>query len=121
MSGDQATLQSLTEQLITFRDERDWQQFHFLKDLIVSLNLEAAELLELIQWKSTEDVEKMMRTGDGKARLVEECADVFLYLLLVAERAGFNLAEAAREKIATNERKYPVEKARGKSAKYSDL
>lgn len=121
MSGEHATLESLTERLITFRDERDWRQFHCLKDLIVSLNLEAAEVLELIQWKSADSVEQAMATEPGKARLAEECADVLMYLLLIAERAGINLAEAAREKITVNELKYPVEKSRGKAAKYSEL
>lgn len=121
MAGDQASLDYLTERLINFRDERDWQQFHSLKDLIVSLNLEAAEVLELVQWKSTDAVEQMAGTPAGKARLAEECADVLLYLLLVAERAGINLADAAREKIAVNELKYPVEKSRGSAAKYSEL
>jgi NTP pyrophosphatase (non-canonical NTP hydrolase) len=121
MSGKQATFESLTERLVSFRDERDWRQFHSLKDLIVSLNLEAAEVLELIQWKNTDDVEQMISTGSGKARLAEECADVLLYLLLVTERAGIDLAEAASEKIAVNELKYPVEKSRGNAAKYSEL
>lgn len=121
MSGEQTTLESLTERLISFRDERDWRQFHSLKDLIVSLNLEAAELLELIQWKSTDAVEQMTGTDSGKARLAEECADVLLYLLLISERTGINLAQAARDKIALNDLKYPVEKSRGNAAKYSEL
>ena len=121
MSGNHATLRSLTERLIAFRDARDWRQFHSLKDLIVSLNLEAAELLELTQWKSIEDVEQMAESVSGRTRLAEECADVLLYLLLIAERADLDLAEAARTKIEMNERKYPVEKARGNAIKYSDL
>ena len=121
MSGSHATLESITERLIEFRDARDWRQFHSLKDLIVSLNLEAAELLELTQWKSTEAVEQMAESGTGKARLAEECADILLYLLLIAERTGIDLEKAAQVKIAVNERKYPVEKSRGTAAKYSEL
>lgn len=121
MSGNKATFVSLTERLIHFRDERDWQQFHNLKDLIVSLNLEAAEVLELTQWKSSDSVEDMAATASGKARLAEECSDVLLYLLLIAERAGIDLVKAAHEKIAVNELKYPVDKARGNAAKYSEL
>jgi len=72
----------LTHQLIEFRDARDWRQFHSLKDLIVSLNLEASELLELTQWKSEVEFEKEAHGEELKQRLREECADVFLYLLL---------------------------------------
>ena len=116
MTGDHATLESLTKRLIAFRDARDWQQFHSIKNLIISLNLEAAELMELIQWKSEEAVELLSETESGKARIAEEFADVFLYLLLIAERAGLDLAE-----IATNDLKYPVEKARGNALKYAEL
>ncbi len=121
MTGDHATLESLTKRLIAFRDARDWQQFHSIKNLIISLNLEAAELMELIQWKSEEAVELLSETEAGKARIAEECADVFLYLLLIAERAGLDLAEIALAKIATNDLKYPVEKARGNALKYTEL
>ncbi|MEX0345842.1 MAG: nucleotide pyrophosphohydrolase [Rhizobiaceae bacterium] len=114
-------LETLTERLIAFRDARDWRQFHSLKELIVSLNLEASELLELTQWKSSEAVEQMANSADNKRRLEEECADILLYLLLVAERADIDLVEAAEEKIALNEQKYPVEKARGNATKYSDF
>jgi len=116
MTGDHATLESLTKRLIAFRDARDWQQFHSIKNLIISLNLEAAELMELIQLKSEEAVELLSETESGKARIAEEFADVFLYLLLIAERAGLDLAE-----IATNDLKYPVEKARGNALKYTEL
>lgn len=115
-------LEDLTARLIAFRDARDWRQFHSLKDLILSLNLEASELLELTQWKSAAVVEEAARQdADFKARLGEECADVFLYLLLVAERAGLDLAEVAGAKITANEIKYPVEKARGNARKYTEL
>ena len=121
MSDSHPTLDSLTERLVEFRDAREWRQFHCLKDLIISLNLEAAELLELTQWKSNEAVEQMSDSPPDKSRLSEECADVLLYLLLVAERIGIDLIEVAQAKIAVNERKYPVEKARGNATKYSDL
>lgn len=114
-------LASLTRRLIRFRDERDWKQFHSLKDLIVSLNLEAAELLELTQWKNEADFEQLAEQADMKQRLKEECADVLLYLLLIAERAGIDLAAAADAKIDANARKYPVEKAKGVARKYNEL
>ena len=115
------TIQNLTERLIAFRDARDWKQFHSLKDLILSLNLEASELLELTQWKSGDDFETISQTPAMQANLKEETADVLLYLLLVCERAGIDLLAAADEKIDKNEEKYPVEKARGTAKKYDEL
>lgn len=121
MSISPPSVSELTQQLIAFRDARDWRQFHSLKDLILSLNLEASELLELTQWKSESSFEKEARDEQMHQRLREECADVFLYLLLVAERAGIDIQQAAAEKIAANDRKYPVEKSRGTATKYNKL
>ena len=118
---DRPTLDQLTERLIAFRDARDWRQFHSLKDLIVSLNLEAAELLELTQWKSDTDFESAAQDEDVHKRLEEECADVLLYLLLITERAGIDLQAAAARKITTNDAKYPADKARGNARKYDKL
>ena len=111
----------LTDQLLAFRDARNWRQFHSLKDLILSLNLEAGELLELTQWKPEQQFEKEALKEPMQQRLREECADVFLYLLLVAERAGIDIQQAAAEKIKANDKKYPVEKSFGTSAKYDTL
>ena len=116
-----ASLQTLTDRLIAFRDARNWRQFHSLKNLMVSLNLESAELLELAQWKDDAEIEAAIPDPDFQARLAEECADVLLYLLLVCERAGIDLGAAAAEKIERNAVKYPVEKARGKAVKYTEL
>ncbi len=116
-----ATLTELTNRLIAFRDARDWRQFHSLKNLILSVGLESAELLELTQWKDDETVDSAAADPVFRDRLAEECADVLLYLLLIAERAGFDLTAAAAAKIETNEVKYPVEKSRGNARKYTDL
>ncbi|MGI9420363.1 MAG: nucleotide pyrophosphohydrolase [Geminicoccaceae bacterium] len=121
MDEHRPTLDDLTKRLIAFRDARDWRQFHALKDLILSLNLEAAELLELTQWKSEADFERQAEGEAMRARLSEECADVLLYLLLIAERAGIDLQAAAARKLSINDAKYPVDKARGTAAKYTEL
>ncbi len=115
------SIHSLTQRLLAFRDARDWKQFHNLKDLILSLNLEASELLELTQWKSGDDFETLAMTPAMQAKLKEETADVLLYLLLVCERAGIDVLAAANEKINSNEEKYPVEKAKGTAKKYDEL
>ncbi len=121
MDSNPLSLEALTRRLIAFRDARNWRQFHSLKDLIVSLNLEAGELLELTQWKSEGGFEREAEGEEMRARLAEECADVLVYLLLIAERAGIDLPAAAADKIAANEAKYPVDKAYGSAAKYTEL
>lgn len=106
----------LTKQLIQFRNERDWEQFHDSKNLAVALSIEAAELLELFLW-----------TKDGKLpnskkeQLKEEVADIFAYLLLIAEKHNLDLRSITMEKIAKNGAKYPADKAKGKSLKYNEL
>jgi len=115
------TIPELTRRLVAFRDARDWQQFHSLKNLLISLNLEAAEMLELTQWKDDAALEAELHEPDVRARLEEETADVFLYLLMICERAGIDLADAATRKIALNEAKYPADKAHGRAVKYTEL
>lgn len=105
----------LTELQLRFRDERDWKQFHTLKNLIVSLNLEAAELLELTQWQTDAQLEARKDDPSLRQPLADECADVLLYLVLVAEAGGIDLMQAAREKIEKNARKYPAALVAGKA------
>ena len=114
-------LNVLTAELLAFRDARDWRQFHSLRNLIVSLNLEAAELLELTQWKNDAEVETLPADSVSAEALRDECADVLLYLLLIADKAGIDLLAAGREKLLKNAEKYPVDKAFGSRAKYTEL
>lgn len=114
-------LAELTARLLAFRDERDWAQFHTTKNLMLSLALEAAELLEIAQWKSDVQVDEALADPATRGRLSEECADVLLYLLLICEKANIDLAEVAAAKIERNALKYPVEKARGNSLKYDQF
>ncbi len=114
-------LQHLTSRLIAFRDARNWRQFHTLKNLIVSLNLEAAELMELTQWSTDEQFDTASTKADVQQQIREECADILNYLLLISAHCDFDLAAAANEKIDHNETRYPVEKSFGKSTKYTQL
>ncbi len=114
-------LPALTQALLKFRDQRNWSQFHTLRNLIVSLNLEAAELLELTQWKSDEEMAALESTTSAHEALRDECADVLLYLLLIADRAGIDLEAAAHKKLEKNAAKYPIDKAWGSSRKYNQL
>jgi NTP pyrophosphatase (non-canonical NTP hydrolase) len=113
--------QSLTERLNAFRDARDWRQFQSLKNLIVSLNLEAAEMLELTQWKKDEEVDNATENPEFMDKLNHEMADIFIYLLMISERTGVDLLKAASDKIEHNAAKYPIEKSRGNARKYTDL
>ena len=114
-----ADLADLTRALLAFRDERAWAQFHDLRNLIVSLNLEAGELLELTQWKSDAEIAALPDAQETREALADECADVLLYLLLIADKAGIDLERAARDKLRKNAEKYPVAQAYGSSRKYT--
>lgn len=112
-------LKTLTQAVLDFRDARAWRQFHSLRHLMVSLTLEAGELLELTQWKPDEEIEAIPHDPVALEALQDECADILLYLLLIAEKTGTDLAEAAWRKMAKNAQKYPVEQCYGSSAKYN--
>ena len=102
--------------VVRFRDDRDWRQFHTPKDLAISMNLEAAELLELFQWSGAD-----LECAGNRDKLKEELADVLSYCILMADVCGFDLDTIMNEKISKNEAKYPVEKAYGKADKYTKL
>ena len=108
--------QELLDALEQFRDERDWGQFHDSKNLALALSIEAAELNELFLWKKEDEAEQV-----DKVRLREELADVFAYAIMLAGRHGLDIPEIVKDKIAKNAEKYPVEKAKGSSAKYEEL
>jgi NTP pyrophosphatase (non-canonical NTP hydrolase) len=88
---------------------------------MLSVSLEAAELLDLAQWKDDAALEAALAKPDFRRRLGEECADVFLYLLMVCERAGIDLTAAADAKIDANAKRHPANKARGNARKHSEL
>ena len=102
--------------VLKFRDDRDWRQFHTPKDLAISLTLETAELLEVFQWSGAD-----LECRDKLERIREELADVMSCCVLMADVCGLDLDEILREKVAKNEAKYPVEKARGRADKYTEL
>jgi dCTP diphosphatase len=112
-------LVELRDSLRQFAADRDWDQFHSPKNLAMALAVEAAELLERFQWMTGED-SKVLAPAD-LTRVREEMADVLNYLVRLADKLNVDLLEAARDKMALNAQKYPVEKARGNAKKYSDL
>jgi NTP pyrophosphatase (non-canonical NTP hydrolase) len=112
-------LDRLRDALRTFTTARDWDQFHSPKNLAMALSVEAAELLEVFQWVT----EAGSRNLDpaAKAAAGEEIADVLLYLILLSDELGIDPIAAAERKMVANEQKYPVDKARGTSKKYTEL
>ncbi|WP_018883742.1 nucleotide pyrophosphohydrolase [Paenibacillus massiliensis] len=108
--------EELIKLIICFREQRDWEQFHNPKDLAISLTLEASELLENFQWKTSEEA---LETKKG--RIADELADVLIYAVYMAKSLNLDLDEIIRAKIRKNEVKYPVEKAFGKKDKYTHL
>jgi NTP pyrophosphatase (non-canonical NTP hydrolase) len=109
-------IQLLIDELVKFRDDRNWDQFHNTKDLALAISIEAAELNELFLWKTTEDCELV-----DKIKLEEELADVFAFSLLLAGKHGFDVKEIVLDKIRKNVEKYPVEKSKGTAKKYDEL
>lgn len=109
-------INEITEALIKFRNERDWEQFHDSKNLASAISIEAAELNEIFLWKTIKESEEV-----NKDKIKEELADVFAYAFLLAERHKLNVKEIVLEKIKRNGEKYPVDKSKGKSDKYDQL
>ena len=115
-----ADFRDLVELIVKFREERNWKQFHNPKDMAISLALEATEVLEHFQWKSSEEIEQYLK-GAGGAQLSEELADVLYWVLLLAHDLGIDLDQAFRVKMVKNDAKYPIAKARGSHLKYDQL
>ncbi|KKS27675.1 MAG: hypothetical protein UU88_C0003G0003 [Parcubacteria group bacterium GW2011_GWC1_42_11] len=112
-------IEDLTTRITAFRDARDWKQFHNPKDCAISLALEAAEVLEHFQWKNKEEMEVYAKTN--KEEISEELADVLYWVLLMSKDLDIDVLEALHKKMKKNEDKYPVEKAKGKHTKYTEL
>jgi NTP pyrophosphatase (non-canonical NTP hydrolase) len=112
-------LEGLRMRLRDFAAARDWDQFHSPKNLAMALSGEAGELLEIFQWLTDEQSRRL----DDKARsaAADEIADVLLYLVRLADKLGLDPLAEAHRKLADNERRYPVEKARGSAKKYTEL
>ena len=112
------SIEELKNRLSRFAEERDWDQFHSPKNLSMALSAEVAEIIEHFQWLTEEQSKNL---PDDKLKEVEtELADTLIYLIRLADKLGVNLLAAAQRKIEVNEKKYPVEKVKGSSKKYTE-
>ncbi len=107
---------SIEELIIEFREERDWKQFHKIKDLLIGLNIEVGELQELFLWKSDEEIQQIK-----KESIENEIADIFIFLTYICDEYNIDLKTAVRKKVELNKLKYPVEKSKGSNRKYTEL
>ena len=108
--------EDIREQIIKFREDRNWKQFHTIKDLLLGLNIELAELQELVLWKNQSEIEKV-----DKEKIEEELADIFIFLTYLSEHFNVDLLKAVEKKIDKNDKKYPIDKSFGNSKKYNEL
>ena len=109
-------IKEITDALLKFRDERDWEQFHDSKNLAVAISIEAAELNELFLWKDLMDSENV-----NIEKIQDELADIFAFGFLLAHRHNLDVKNIVLKKIKKNAEKYPVEKAKGTAKKYDEL
>lgn len=112
-------MKDLVLALRRFSKARDWGQFHSPKNLAMAMSVEAGEVVEIFQWLTEEQSRRL--SAEGKAALRDELADVFIYLLNIADKYEIDLIQAAFQKMVKNARKYPVRKAKGLAKKYSAL
>jgi len=115
------TLQELKDLVEQFCKERDWDQFHDPKNLAEAMTIEAAELLEIFRWKDGESSLEVLKDKRGRERVADELSDVLYFILRFAQLYEIDLSSSFRKKLAKNARRYPIEKARGRAEKYTEL
>lgn len=122
MEGEERVshLDDLLKKILAFRDARDWEQFHTPRNLAAALAIEAAELQEVMLWKTEDEVRELL-DSPKITRLEEELGDVLIFALLLADAIGVDPAEAVRRKLQENAAKYPEDQARGRADKYTEL
>ncbi len=121
LNDSATTLAELKTRVLAFVSERDWEQFHSPKNLSMALAAESGELMEHFLWATPEQSSAIARDPAKRGKIADELADVVIYALEFANMTGIDVAAAIEAKMAANAKKYPVEKARGRSDKYTEL
>lgn len=121
LQDDKTTVAELRARVLAFARERDWEQFHSPKNLSMALAAEAGELMEHFLWAESKTSGEILRVAKKRRQIEDEIADVVIYALEFANISGIDLAAAIEAKLAQNAQKYPVEKAKGRADKYTEL
>lgn len=114
-------LQALKQSVKDFCEDRDWDQFHNIKDLSLALSIESAELLEIFRWKDAGELKALLSKPEKVEAVSDEMADIFFFLLRISQMYDIDLSKGLQNKIKKNALKYPIEKSRGKNNKYNEL
>jgi dCTP diphosphatase len=114
-------IETIQKQIADFATEREWDQFHTPKNLAMALTVEASELMEIFQWKTSDESKAILKDELRSEQVEEEIADILIYALRFANVLNIDVDEAIQKKIVKNAKKYPVEKAKGNSLKYNQL
>ncbi len=114
-------LDDLIAKALKFREERDWKQYHSARNVALSISLEAAELLEIFQWKTDDEAKELVNDSVQRENIADELSDILLYSILMANDLNIDIIKAADKKIDKNAEKYPADKAKGKAVKYTEL
>jgi NTP pyrophosphatase (non-canonical NTP hydrolase) len=117
----QTKIDDIKKEALSFRDERNWRQYHDPKNLAMALSIETAELQELFLWKSHDEMKQFLSSKKDKVRIREELADIFIYLLYLSDSVGIDLSDATLDKIKINRKRYPLDKSYSSNKKYTDL
>jgi len=121
MKDSHTTVFKLKERIRRFCEDREWDSYHNAKDLAIGISSEASELLEIFRFKSEKEVEEMFESGRKKKEIGEEIADILFFSLRLAQKYDLDVAEQLERVVEKNEKRYPVEKARGSNKKYGEL
>ena len=121
LTDSATTIADLKARVLAFVRERDWEQFHTPKNLSMALAAESGELMEHFLWATADQSRALANEPVRRAKIADELADVVIYALEFANMTGLDVAGAIEAKMAANAKKYPVEKARGRADKYTEL
>jgi len=118
---EKKNISELKEIVKDFCDDRDWDQFHNVKDLSLALSIEVSELLELFRWKTNDELDEFFKDEFKREKFEDELSDVFYFVLRIAQKNDVDLSEAFERKMKKNCIKYPIQKAKGSNKKYTEL
>ena len=121
MKDKERKIYELKEKIKKFCEERDWDQFHNAKELAIALSIEASELLEIFRWKNPKEVQDLFDNEKKKENIEDEMADILYFLVRIAQLYDLDLSDALDKKMKKNEKKYPVDKAKGSNKKYNEF